>query len=411
MAGCCAVPEKPQSENWQCPKCGRKGKPVPRVTLDLLHPDAKARLTDAAYLFCETPDCPIVYFAPDDGSVFHKADLIVRVGIKETEPPIPLCYCFDYTREMLWAELEATGKTTIPDRIKAEVQAGNCRCEFTNPRGSCCLGDIQRAIQAFKKEGQIRRGERQFAHSAPVTITTQDCCAVPPEDAGHDCCALPPDEEQTNQSVAYDTCCAVPTIAASEAKPERMGILAGIGAAIFGLLASACCWLPALLAALGASSAGLGAKFAPYRPYFAIGALTLIGTAFAITYRRQPKEACCLTPQQKATRFGLWAALVIVLASLAFPTVWGWWEQRNIHHEAVASLDDGHRITFRIEGMSCAGCATMIAAKLKEVPNVVNATVNFETDEATVFWQGKPPSKEALANAVASVEGRAVFNK
>ncbi len=401
MAGCCAVPEKPQSKNWQCPECGRKGKPVPRVTLDLLYPDAKARLTDAAYLFCETPTCPVVYFAPDDGSVFHKADLIVRVGIKETEPPAPLCYCFDHTREEIWAELEATGKTTIPDRIKAEVQAGNCRCEYTNPRGSCCLGDIQRAIQAFKAQGQTRRGERQLVHSAPV----------PSELSGHDCCALPPDEERTNPSVAADTCCAVPTTTASEAKPYRMGIMAGVGAAIFGLLASACCWLPAVLAAVGVGSAGLGTKFAPYRPYFAVGALALIGAAFAITYRRQPKEACCLTPQQRATRFGLWAALTIVLVSLSFPTVWGWWGQRNIHHEAVASSDERHQITFRIEGMSCAGCAPMIAAKLKEVPNVKDAMVNFETGEATVLWQGKPPSKKALAKAVASVEGRAVFEK
>jgi len=30
MAGCCAVPEKPQSSDWRCPECGRKGKPVLR---------------------------------------------------------------------------------------------------------------------------------------------------------------------------------------------------------------------------------------------------------------------------------------------------------------------------------------------------------------------------------------------
>ncbi len=122
----------------------------------LLTPEAQQRLTPAAHLFCETPDCPVVYFAPDDGSVFHKPDLTVRVGIKETEPPIPLCYCFGFTRKDIWNELTMTGKTTIPDRIKAEVQAGNCRCEETNPRGSCCLGDIQRALQAFKTGGAKR---------------------------------------------------------------------------------------------------------------------------------------------------------------------------------------------------------------------------------------------------------------
>jgi hypothetical protein len=76
----------------------------------LLTPEAQQRLTPAAHLFCETPDCPVVYFAPDDGSVFHKPDLTVRVGIKETEPPIPLCYCFGFTREMLWSELAHNGQ-------------------------------------------------------------------------------------------------------------------------------------------------------------------------------------------------------------------------------------------------------------------------------------------------------------
>ncbi|GEM_PF-6762021 len=76
----------------------------------------------------------------------------------------------------------------------------------------------------------------------------------------------------------------------------------------------------------------------------------------------------------------------------------------------MVSTPDIHRLVFRIEGMSCAGCAPMIAAKLKEVPNVVDASVNFETGEATVWWKGKPPDKEALAKAVASVEGRAIFD-
>jgi len=237
MAGCCAVPEKPQSSDWRCPECGRKGKPVPRITLErLLTPEAQRRLTPAAHLFCETPDCPVVYFAPDDGSVFHKPDLTVRVGIKETEPPIPLCYCFGFTREMLWSELAQTGKTTIPDRIKAEVQAGNCHCEEMNPRGSCCLGDIQRAIQAFRSQ--------PVPTAELVGVAAEDCFA--PMD---DCCAVPSEKTQ-------------PT-ASQQVRAERLGILASIGAMLAGLLTSACCWLPALLAAVGVGSAGLGAKFVP----------------------------------------------------------------------------------------------------------------------------------------------------
>jgi copper chaperone CopZ len=385
MAGCCAVPEKPQSNDWHCPECGRKGKPIPRITLErLLTPEAQRRLTPAAHLFCETPNCPVVYFAPDDGSVFHKSDLMVRVGIKETEPPIPLCYCFGFTREMLWSELAQAGKTTIPDRIKAEVQAGNCRCEETNPRGSCCLGDIQRAIQAFRSQ--------PVPTAELVGVAAEDCCA--PMD---DCCAVPSEKTQ-------------PT-ASQQVRTERLSILASIGAMLAGLLASACCWLPALLAAVGVGSAGLGAKFAPYRPFFAFGALALIGIAFAVTYRRQPKEACCLTPTHRAQRFGLWLALVIVLVSLVFPKVMERFA-RSASSVSSAAMPTGVRaFSFRIEGMSCPSCALAIAANLKRLPNVVDARVDFEKGEATIFYRDTSPSKDAIAQGVASVEGRAIFPK
>jgi copper chaperone CopZ len=364
---------------------GEKGKPVPRITLErLLTPEAQRRLTLAAHLFCETPDCPVVYFAPDDGSVFHKPDLTVRVGIKETEPPIPLCYCFGFTREMLWSELAQMGKTTIPDRIKAEVQVGNCRCEETNPRGSCCLGDIQRAIQAFRSQ--------PVPAVELVGVAAEDCCA--PMD---DCCAVPSEKTQ-------------PT-ASQQVRAERLSILASIGAMLAGLLTSACCWLPALLAAVGVGSAGLGAKFVPYRPFFAIGALALIGIAFAVTYRRQPKEACCLTPTHKAQRFGLWVALVIVLASLGFPTVMERFA-RSTSSVSSAAMPTGVRaFSFRIEGMSCPSCALAIAANLKRLPNVVDARMDFEKGEATIFYRNKLPSKDAIAQTVASVEGRAIFPK
>jgi hypothetical protein len=83
--------------------------------------------------------------------VFTKPDLKVRVGIKETDDPIPLCYCFDHSREDIRRDIEATGKTSVLEEIKAEVQGGFCACEVKNPSGACCLGDITRAIQEAKQ--------------------------------------------------------------------------------------------------------------------------------------------------------------------------------------------------------------------------------------------------------------------
>jgi hypothetical protein len=80
--------------------------------------------------------------------LFRKRDLAVRVGLKEPDDPTaPACYCFGWTPRKILEELERTGKSTVIEQIKAQVKAGNCYCEVTNPQGSCCLGNVAKAVQ------------------------------------------------------------------------------------------------------------------------------------------------------------------------------------------------------------------------------------------------------------------------
>lgn len=105
---------------------------------------------DESYLFCRTPKCNVVYFAAN--GVFEKADVKVRVGLKEQDHQATLCYCFGYTREDIQQEIEQHSSTQIPQRIKTEIQAGFCACEVKNPSGACCLGDITSTIQELKRQ-------------------------------------------------------------------------------------------------------------------------------------------------------------------------------------------------------------------------------------------------------------------
>jgi len=99
--------------------------------------------------FCRTPSCEIVYYG-GDGRAIAKRDVPVRVGLKEREDPIPLCYCFGFSRADVREELAAGGQCTIPARIAAEVRAGRCACEIKNPSGACCLGEVNRAVEDQK---------------------------------------------------------------------------------------------------------------------------------------------------------------------------------------------------------------------------------------------------------------------
>jgi hypothetical protein len=105
-------------------------------------------MPNTQYYFCDAPDCELVYFALDtEAPRFRREDLVVRVGAKETADPIPICYCFGFTRQDIRDEIGGTGKSTVAERIKAEVEAGHCACEVKNPSGKCCLGDVTRAAK------------------------------------------------------------------------------------------------------------------------------------------------------------------------------------------------------------------------------------------------------------------------
>ena len=114
-------------------------------------------MPETQYYFCTAPGCDVVYFPSNpEAPSFHSGDLLVRVGPKEKHDPISVCYCFGVTRQDIAEEVQRTGKSTMAERIKAEVKAGNCACEVKNPSGRCCLGNV---IQTIKEtDGSALRG-------------------------------------------------------------------------------------------------------------------------------------------------------------------------------------------------------------------------------------------------------------
>jgi Zinc binding domain len=156
MSDCCSVNAKPGSAPavMACPVSGSRSKQVDLLTVRSLVRQLPLGMPNTEYYFCEAADCDVVYFAFDgQAPMFRRADLPVRVGSKERTDPIPVCYCFGFTRSDIETEVAATGSSTIGERIKTEVKAGNCACEVKNPSGSCCLGDINRTVKEFQGIG------------------------------------------------------------------------------------------------------------------------------------------------------------------------------------------------------------------------------------------------------------------
>jgi hypothetical protein len=157
MSECCSVNQTDSPAVMACPVGGRRSKRVDLLTVRSLVRQLPLGIPSTAYYFCDDPGCDVVYFPADPSApLFRRNDLWVRVGLKEKHDPIPVCYCFGFTRQDIANEIRGNGQPTIPDKIREEVKAGRCACEVKNPSGKCCLGNVTKVIQdamaAFGRE-------------------------------------------------------------------------------------------------------------------------------------------------------------------------------------------------------------------------------------------------------------------
>ena len=157
MSGRCSMKESLAAPAMAaCPANGTRSKPVDILTVKCLVRRLPLGMPNTQYYFCEAQECDVVYFTLDSQApIFRRGDLLVRVGAKTNTDPIPVCYCFGFSRKDIQDEIAETGHSTVAERISAEVKAGNCACEVKNPSGKCCLGDIMLTIKEAKRSRKL----------------------------------------------------------------------------------------------------------------------------------------------------------------------------------------------------------------------------------------------------------------
>jgi len=383
-----------------CPSCRGNGRIVKPVTIEaLVTESARCRVGRSdGFRFCPEPACDVAYFHQETGERFTRADVKVRIGQKATTPPRTVCYCFDHTVEEIEAEVARTGTSSIPDEITEKCRQGLDRCEETNPQGACCLGNVRRAL----KEAQAK-----VEQGSPVSAT----------------------EPRESNEIEED-CCAM----SSQEKPKTIsrvdaGAVAQVGALASGIVASACCWLPLLLIAIGVSGGALSATFEVWRPVLLPVTFALLGLAFYSSYRK-PRvvrsaagdasgpgercstndsvsniEACCqpagagVSTLKRVNKVMLWVVTVFVLAFAFFPSYVGYVIGGG---DTLAARTDVEKTVVAIEGMTCEACAAAIEKEIRSVPGVAAADVSYERREAVVGASILTPGlREAILTAIA----------
>ena len=361
------------SRNNACPACGKAGKAVKQITLrSLLVEAARERIEDTDYHFCQSADCETVYFAKDEGSTFTKADLTVRVGIKENTAPRPVCYCFNHTIEEIEEDIRSSGKSDVLDDIKTRMKEA-CWCETKSPMGSCCLATVTKQVKAAQE--RLASGGHGGSGGA---ANEDDCCATEGDVAGSD----------TSDGT------------------KRVGRLAMVGGLLSAIAASACCWLPLLLISLGLSGAAVGAVFERYRPILLIVAFALLGVAFYFAYRKQATGDCCDSgeakgaPMRSLSRAMLWVVTAATIAFALFPN----YIRAFAGSGATDEIPAGYQTKeFVVDGMTCEACAVTLEKEIAQMDGVDAVRVDYAAGRATVgSSRGRLPLDAAVLETISS---------
>ena len=152
---CCKIP----TVSCPCPVCGNPGRKVSVLTLDHHVPGPlRGELGDDA-AFCLNPACEVVYCNPA-GRVVRKGETALPVTIKDPGDDVYVCYCFEFKRGDVRADLKVKGKTDIPDQIRKGVQEGRCDCERKNPQGACCLGNVMTVVKLISSQLKSKGGDK-----------------------------------------------------------------------------------------------------------------------------------------------------------------------------------------------------------------------------------------------------------
>ena len=215
-----------------------------------------------------------------------------------------------------------------------------------------------------------------------------------------------PMRRETNDGWAPTT---ASRVAETPESRERTGLWAIGGSVGSAALASACCWGPLVLLAVGASAAGVSSAFERTRPLFLALAAVFLSTGFYLNYFRKRRAVACSTcaaPRPRLRRLNramLWVSTVVVLSVALFPN----WFPLLLNRGATAataskSLVDAPTVELRIDGMTCEGCAAFIEHTLVKLPGVRSASVVYTDRRALVALD--PDSGLSNEDLISAVE-------
>ena len=182
-------------------------------------------------------------------------------------------------------------------------------------------------------------------------------------------------------------------------RPQGTSSLPLVGSVLAALAASACCLLPAVLAIVGVSGAGVASTLAPYRPLFLALTAVAIAAGFWFAYRPMPVDECgCGTPRsRRRTRIALWLSALLAIGFAGYPLVFD--ANASVHARARG----GTEVTLHVTGMDCAACTKVLTKRLSRIAAVATVDVDYDHQLAVITYDGRRDISQELIDAVDDV--------
>lgn len=118
----------------RCPICNTPGKKIRPETLENIVKEDILPTVLEGYHLCLSKYCDVVYFGHH---IFGKNDVRVRVWFKETEHPIPVCYCKNVTEKDIDNHIVVRGCCNDLKGIQKHTGANTGKeCLIKNPAGT-----------------------------------------------------------------------------------------------------------------------------------------------------------------------------------------------------------------------------------------------------------------------------------
>ena len=188
------------------------------------------------------------------------------------------------------------------------------------------------------------------------------------------------------------------------ARPRGTSSVPIIGAVLAALAASACCLVPAVLAVVGVSGAGVASTLAPYRLSFLALTAVAIAAGLWFAYRPMRVDECgCGTPKsRRRTRIAVWLSTLLALGFAGYPMVFD--PHASVHGRARGATE----IKLRVTGMDCAACTKVLTKRLARIAEVATVDVDYDHQQAVITFDGKRDISQELIEAVDDVGYQAI---